>query len=122
MERNAHDPSPEYAREWMYSGRSWPEQDWDLFLTNGKCDFVLLECAKDNTCPNQRFALHCLYFLVGDAVHANQIDQRKTQVKKLLLKIGPDDSKELNAWRDETRSLLNNETEFDYEYWCQHSL
>ena len=119
---NPIDPTPEYARQWMYSESSWPEQDWDLFLANGKCDQVLLDCARDKSCPNSMFALHCLYFLVGDLIHSNLGDKRRNTLLKLLQQVQSDDPNEIVIWKNEAAELIRDKGNFDYEYWCQHSI
>ena len=122
MVANPYDPEPEDAKRWMYSTESWPEQDWDLFLANGKCDQVLLDCARDSDCPNVEFALHCLYFLVGDVVCSEHPKKRREEVLRLLGSIEQGESKALIKWKNESLELLHGEREFDYDYWCQHSI
>ena len=101
----------------MYSDESWPDEDWDLFIANGRCDEVILECARDGLCPNQEFALHCLYVIAGDVVFSSLDDQRKASVKKLADQIGDNDSPQLQRWKSDTASLYGGEVELEYDYW-----
>ena len=121
MKLNPNDPTPSHARQWLYSDTRWPDQDWDLFLANGKCDGVLLACARDNSCPNQKFALHCLYFLVGDYVYSNLDKTRKKALLELLDQIRDNEIASIATWKQEALELLEGSREFNYEYWCQHS-
>lgn len=116
-----YDPSPEYVRDWMYSNKPWPDQDWDIFLDNGKCDVVLLDCARDGSCPNQKFALHCLYFLVGNFVYSKLRRERMQSLVVLLDQVTDSDLIELVIWKREASALLTGKKSFEYEYWCQHS-
>ena len=101
----------------MYSDESWPEQDWDLFIANGLCDEIVLECARDNQCPNQEFALHCLYVIAGDVVYSSLDGKRKAAVTELSSKISNNDSPELQRWKSDTANLYGGEIELDYDYW-----
>lgn len=101
----------------MYSDESWPEQDWDLFVANGQCDMVVLECARDSQCPNQEFALHCLYVIAGDVVSASLDQQRKATVLELANQVSSSDSPELQRWITDTVSLFGGEVELAYDYW-----
>ena len=118
---NPFDPNPQDVKRWMYSDESWPEQDWDLFLANGRCDEVLLECARDLQCPRRDFALHCLYFLVGDVIYETRSVVRVAKVQEFLSSVGDKEDQELVDWKKESIELLSGEREFDYEYWCNHA-
>ena len=101
----------------MYSDESWPEQDWDLFVANGLCDEVVLDCARDTQCPNQDFALHCLYVIAGDVVYSSLDEQRKAAVVDLANQISDNDSALLQHWRSDVKNLFSGEVELEYDYW-----
>ena len=121
MIKDPWNPKAEEIREWAYSDDRWPEQDWDIGVCNGEHDPLLYKLASDLECPQRRFFLHTLYFMVGDAIHCGNI-QRQKRLLKWIESLEPSPHQNLNEWKKEAILILNGEMEFDYDYWCDDAL
>jgi len=113
-------PTAEEIRAWAFSDESWPDQDWDLAVNDGKNDSLLIELACDSKCPNQVFFLHSIYFMVGDAIHRDAPNERIIELKEMIAAINGEVPAEVQQWRIEAIKLLSNPSAFEYHYWCGH--
>jgi hypothetical protein len=101
----------------MYSDELEPEQDFQLFVTNGRCDEVVLECARDKECPAQDYALACLYVISGDVIYSSLDDSRRSAVLRLANRVNDQDSRKIRRWQDDTRKLFDGKADLVYDYW-----
>lgn len=121
---NPYDPEPSDLKEWVNTSpgsNSWPEQDWDLFVINGKNDELLIEYGNNENSPHQKFFIHALYHLVGDYYEWNREDEEILErIKSLLDRIDSDSVEALQKWKKETKLLLSDDLNFDLNYWIDH--
>lgn len=101
-----------------------------MAVNNQGHDRLLIELASDLKCPQRKFFLHAIYFMIGDVFHAGKIDsERMSRIQNLNTLLTalphqlPDD---VSKWRNEALSILTddrlikNPSLLDYRYWCQY--
>lgn len=118
---NVYEPTAEDIRTWAFStDKKWPASDWDFYvLRNPGNDALVVELANDAHCPKQRFFLHALYYVVGEAFHnrpevpAERIDR----IGRLLALVGAESTPELQQWKHDVQRLLAGELKLDPERW-----
>jgi hypothetical protein len=113
-------PTADEIRGWAFSDESWPEQDWDLAVNDGRNDSLLIDLARDPKCPKQEFFLHAIYFMVGDAIYRNAPNERIEELKAIIAAIKGELPSEIQRWRIEAVELLSHPSTFQYRYWCSH--
>ncbi len=100
-------PSSSEVRAWAYAPDGMqPCQDWDLSLSWGGHERDYLEFAADPACPSQRFFLHVLYLMVGDAVRSGYHSVPEATVRGFIDLAAHHQSPELRLWRERALILL----------------
>jgi hypothetical protein len=105
-------------RIWAFDLEATHEQDWDLILTGGGFDELLVDLAADLHCPTCGVFLGCLYLLVGDLVRSLGRTQTPEQLAALFARAERTDDPELRLWVARSRDLISHPEKFDYAKWC----
>ena len=112
-------PKKEELRKWAYDPESkWPDQDFDLSVTEIHFSELILECAIDENCPKKDFFLSCAYILVGDAVRSGFNSTTKENVQDFLKAVKITNNKNLLLLFERATKLIKNPLLFDYDLWC----
>jgi hypothetical protein len=118
---NPVDPTDDELREWAHSEASEPMQDFDLMVAEIDRVPLLLELASSQ---KRSFFLRCLYLVVGDAVRTNFNTAARADVESVLDRAATSagDDPAIRQWIADSRSLLSDRREFDYDAWCDGGL
>ena len=114
-------PSTNDIREWAYSSGTWPDQDWDLAVNNRQNDRCLVELACDTNCPQRNFFVHAIYLMVGDSIRSSAPTERLNEIRSLIASTPQNVPQDVKRWKIEAIGLLDNPSEFQYDYWCNHA-
>jgi hypothetical protein len=112
-------PTADEIRVWAFDPEASHEQDWELILTDGEFDELLVDLAADLQCPKCGFFLGCLYLLVGDAVRSHGRSHTPEQLAALFSRAERTGDAELRLWAARSRDLLSHREKLDYAKWCQ---
>lgn len=112
-------PQKEELRQWAFDADlPWPEQDFDLAVSDMLFADIILELAADNHCPKQPFFLSCAYLIVGDAVRTNFEVCSRTDIQHFLSRAVQTSNQYLVTLAERSYLLIQNPETFDYEQWC----
>lgn len=112
-------PAKEELRSWAFDANSlWPEQDFDLAVSELYFSDAILEFASNSNCPKQRFFLSCAYLLVGDAVRTGFHTSSQIEIQKFLDQAEETKNEYLLNLVARSKTLVNNPSSFDYKKWC----
>jgi hypothetical protein len=110
-------PSVSEIREWAYSSKDWPHDEWDLFLSWTREVDLFIELAMDCKCINQIFFLHMLYLIIGttynEPINSDKLERIKSYSQKGLgINHGY-----IRVWRKNIDDLINNRVKYEYSNW-----
>jgi hypothetical protein len=109
-------PSASEIRDWAYSATDWPHDEWDLFLSWTKEVDLFIELATDHKCPNQKFFLHMLFYIVGTTFSEPPNSDKIDRIKSYSDKGAGINHGYIRTWRKHI-DLLNNRVKYDYKNW-----
>jgi hypothetical protein len=110
-------PTVEEIKAWAYSGKEWPSDEWDLFLSWTREVELFIELATDHKSPQKAFFLHMLYYIIGSTYgepnKSDKLDRIKGYSDKGLgIKHG-----DIRTWRSHISDLLSNKVKYEYSNW-----
>lgn len=112
-------PSPDEVRAWAYTpGAAEPCEDWELALCWSRHEAALLETASDEGCPNRRYMLGVLYFLVGHAVRDGFRSLPRPMLEGFLHRADAYGHPDIREWQRRSRELLRDPSSLDQAAWC----
>ena len=116
--KNPHDPDNDDILQWLSDGGSWPEQDWDWYVGNGKNDELILRLANDLTCKERAFFVHALYHIVGDYYEWNSEELTiRNRIDLLISNVSDSSHADVIEWKVMTMQLLAGEIPFVLDDW-----
>ena len=110
-------PTIEEIREWAYSDKDWPHDEWDLFLSWTREIELFIELATDNKCQKKSFFLHMLYYLVGITYSEPTKTDKLDRIRSYSEKGSGIDHGDIKAWRSNVAELLNGRVKYSYDNW-----
>ena len=117
--QNAWNVQRDELKNWAYKAdEPWPDQDFDLSVSEIQYSDLIIEFAIDEDCPKKKFFLSCAYLLVGDAVMTEYQSRSRSEIEAFLGKAKSKNHKSLNTLYERSVSLLENPESFDYDLWC----
>lgn len=118
---NPTDPTPEDLRLWAYTPEAeYPDempQDWDLCVISFERAPVILELASDESCPNRRFFLGCLYTMAGDCVRTDAGRRDIPRLRAVLSSVPNNPDPLIGLWLRRTQNLLEHPETYNYDSW-----
>lgn len=115
--QHAWNPSADEIRAWAYSNEKIPDQDWELAVNRFEYIPMLCTFVDDVKCNHASFFLSSLYVFTGDIVRSGE-SEAKGNLSRLLDSVDKTaKTKQLKAWIERSRHLIEHPTEYNYEYW-----
>jgi hypothetical protein len=119
---NVYYPTKDDIVKWAYgSDKSWPASDWDYYVLDPAHDDLIFDLANEPNCPNRRFFVHALYYLVGSAFNKKSPPADTiARIQRLLSRVDVASLPDVVTWRGRAEQLLKAEIPFDVEMWLHH--
>ena len=99
-------------------GGFWPEQDFDIMVTNSDRVELFIELVKNDECRQRHFFLSCLYLLVGDAVRGNYKFFSRDVAEDVIARCQNSQCSPLELLATRAKYLMSEPQSFDYKNWC----
>lgn len=110
-------PSVAEIKDWAFSGKEWPIEEWDLFLS-WTCEVELfIALATDHKCPQKSFFLHMLYYTVGATYTSSRSNDRFSRIAFYAEKGRLHKHGDIKRWVSEVDLLLSGNKKYDYQDW-----
>jgi hypothetical protein len=110
-------PTIEEVRNWAYSEKEWPHDEWDLFLSWTREVDLFIELATDHKCPQKLFFLHMLYYIVGVTFGEPNKSDKNERIKEYASKGLAVKHGAIRLWRKRVEELLSNQVKYNYDQW-----
>jgi hypothetical protein len=119
---NVFFPTKDDILSWAYGAdKRWPAEDWDYYVLDPAHDDLVFDLANDTNCPNRRFFVHALYYLVGSTFNrSNPPVDKITRIQRLISKVGTTSLPDVLTWKDRVERIMKSEMAFDVDMWLHH--